>query len=199
MQDSNTLTRENINYQLIGLGMQLRYLRDALMCTFMDIPVKYFITLRGNLPVRKEECMPFLEHMASAVDVELFKGAKTQIFNINDRELAVKFCELDLVVWQLTMLTSRYEGEYEAVARIAEKAGELLQLVYFLKTEMLHKDFFCFNAVEEIQMADLLERVARERAQSDSAHGLPWGFSIASSISRNCSNRSFHCASRALL
>lgn len=43
MQDSNTLTRENINYQLIGLGMQLRYLRDALMCTFVDIPVNYFL------------------------------------------------------------------------------------------------------------------------------------------------------------
>lgn len=25
------LTRENINYELIGLGMQLRYLRDALI------------------------------------------------------------------------------------------------------------------------------------------------------------------------
>ena len=57
MQDSNTLTRENINYQLIGLGMQLRYLRDALMCTFMDIPVNYFFELRGNLPVGMDERM----------------------------------------------------------------------------------------------------------------------------------------------
>lgn len=183
------MNRENINFQLTGLCMQLRYLRDALMCTFMDIPVKYFISLRGNMPVRKEECMPFLEHMAFAVDLELFKEAKTQIFNINDRELAVKFCELDLVVWQLTMLTSRYEGEHEAVARIAEKAGELLQLVYFLKTEMLHKDFFCFNAVEEIQMADLLERVAREHAQRDSAHGEYAGWSQLEDAVKACDDR----------
>lgn len=31
------LTRENILYQLRGLSMTLRYQRDALMCTFMDI------------------------------------------------------------------------------------------------------------------------------------------------------------------
>lgn len=35
--DNKELTRENINYELTGLGMQLRYLRDALMCSFMDL------------------------------------------------------------------------------------------------------------------------------------------------------------------
>ena len=139
------LTRENINYELIGLGMQLRYLRDALMCSFMDIPVNYFFELRGNLPVSMDDRMPFLERMVAAVDVEFFKDAKAQIFNTNDMELVLKFCELDLVVWQLTMLASRYEEEHQALAHIAKKAGELLKLVHFLKTEMLHKDFFCFN------------------------------------------------------
>ncbi len=77
------LTRENINYELFGLGMQLRYLRDALMCSFMDVPVNYFITLRGNLPAINEERIPFLECMATNVDVEFFKEAKTLIFNTN--------------------------------------------------------------------------------------------------------------------
>lgn len=108
-------TRENINYEITGLGMQLRYLRDALMCTFMDIPVNNFFELRGNLPVSMDDRMPFLERMADAVDVEFCKDAKSQIFNTNDKELAEKFCELDLVVWQLVMLGTRYEEEHPAI------------------------------------------------------------------------------------
>lgn len=175
--DNKELTRDNINFRFAGLGMQLRYLRDALMCTFMDIPVNYFITLRGNIPASMNERMPFLERMVPDVDVMFFREAKAQIFNANDKELAMKFCELDLVVWQLTMLSSRYEEVHKAVAQIAEKVGELLQLVYFLKTEMLHKDFFCFNGIEEILMADLLERAVRERVQGSSAHGEYAGWS----------------------
>lgn len=34
---NNIFSRNNILYQLRGLGMTLRYQRDALMCTFMDI------------------------------------------------------------------------------------------------------------------------------------------------------------------
>lgn len=34
---NNIFSRKNILYQLRGLGMTLRYQRDALMCTFMDI------------------------------------------------------------------------------------------------------------------------------------------------------------------
>ena len=117
--DNKKLTRENINYQLTGLGMQLRYLRDALMCTFMDIPVDYFFELRGNLPVGMDERMQFLERMVAAVDVESCKEAKSHIFNTNDKELAVKFCELDLVVWQLVMLCTRYEEKHPTVERIA--------------------------------------------------------------------------------
>lgn len=63
--NNKELTRENINYELTGVGMQLRYLRDALMCTFMDIPVNYFFELRGNLPVSKDDRMPFLERMVN--------------------------------------------------------------------------------------------------------------------------------------
>ena len=55
IMNNKELIRENINYELIGLGMQLRYLRDALMCTFMDIPVNYFLELRGNLPMALDE------------------------------------------------------------------------------------------------------------------------------------------------
>ena len=161
--DNKQLTRENINYQLTGLGMQLRYLRDALMCTFMDVPVSYFFELRGNMPVSLEDRMLYLENMVSRIDVEFFKEAKSQIFNTNDRELAAKFCELDLVVWQLVMLGTRYEGEHSTVEHIVEKAGELLQLVYFLKTEMLHEEFFEFNASETIKTRALLERIVTER------------------------------------
>lgn len=157
------LTRENINYQLTGLGMQLRYLTDALMCTFMEVPVSYFFELRGNMPVAVEDRMLYLENMVSRIDIEFFKEAKSQIFNTNDRELAEKFCELDLVVWQLVMLGTRYEEEHSAVEHIAEVAGELLQLVYFLKTEMLHEEFFEFNASETIKTRVLLERIVAER------------------------------------
>lgn len=55
--DKKELTRENINYELTGLGMQLRYLRDALMCTFMEVPVNYFFELRGDLPVSMGDTM----------------------------------------------------------------------------------------------------------------------------------------------
>lgn len=144
------LTRENINYQLTGLGMQLRYLRDALMCTFMEVPVNYFFELRGNLPMAMDDRMPFLERMAIAVDVEFCKEAKSHIYNTNDKELAEKFCELDLVVWQLVMLGTRYEEEHSTVVHIVAMAGELLQLVYFLKIEMLHEEFFEFNASESV-------------------------------------------------
>ena len=157
------LTRENINYQLTGLGMQLRYLRDALMCTFMEVPVSYFFELRGNMPDAMGDRMLYLENMVSRIDVEFFKEAKSQIFNTNDGELTAKFCELDLVVWQLVMLGTRYEGEHSTVEHIVEKAGELLQLVYFLKTEMLHEEFFEFNASETIKTRALLERIVTER------------------------------------
>lgn len=184
------LTRENINYQLTGLGMQLRYLTDALMCTFMEVPVSYFFELRGNMPVAVEDRMLYLENMVSRIDIEFFKEAKSQIFNTNDRELAEKFCELDLVVWQLVMLGTRYEEEHSAVEHIAEVAGELLQLVYFLKTEMLHEEFFCFNGIEEIQMTNLLEKVDLERAQSGSAHGEYAGWSQLEDAVKACDDKS---------
>lgn len=189
MQDSNTLTRENINYQLIGLGMQLRYLRDALMCSFMDIPINYFFELRGNIPVSIDERLPFLERMAAAVDVEFYKEAKSQIFNSNDKELVVKFCELDLVVWQLVMLGTRYKEEHPAVERIAEVSGELLQLIHFLKTEMLHEEFFKFNTVESIQTRLLLERVAKERLEELSANGMYAGWSQLEDAVKACDDR----------
>ena len=103
------LTRENINYELTGIGVQLKYLRDALMCTFMDVSVNYFFVLRGNLPDAMDERMTFLEGMAEEVDVAFCKEAKAQIFNTNERELAVKSSERDLVVWQLVMLGSCHE------------------------------------------------------------------------------------------
>ena len=83
--DNKQLTRENINYQLTGLGMQLRYLRDALMCTFMDVPVSYSLELRGNMPVSLEDRMLYLENMVSRIDIEFFKEAKSQIFNTNGK------------------------------------------------------------------------------------------------------------------
>lgn len=187
--NNKELTRENINYELTGLGMQLRYLRDALMCTFMDIPVNYFFELRGNLPVAMDDRMPFLERMATAVDVEFCKEAKSQIFNSNDMELAEKFCELDLVVWQLVMLGTRYEEGYPVVEHIAEMAGELLQLVHFLKTEMLHENFFDFNAVESIQTQLLLERVAKNRSGELSAEGMYAGWSQLEDAVKVCDER----------
>lgn len=187
--DNKKLTRENINYQLTGLGMQLRYLRDALMCTFMDIPVDYFFELRGNLPVGMDERMQFLERMVAAVDVESCKEAKSHIFNTNDKELAEKFIELDLVVWQLVMLGTRYEGEHSTVEHIVEKAGELLQLVYFLKTEMLHEEFFEFNASESVKTRALLERIVTERTGEQSADKMYGGWAQLEDAVKACDER----------
>ena len=187
--DNKKLTRENINYKLTGLGMQLRYLRDALMCTFMDVPVSYFFELRGNMPVSLEDRMLYLENMVSRIDVEFFKEAKSQIFNTNDRELAAKFCELDLVVWQLVMLGTRYEGEHSTVEHIVEKAGELLQLVYFLKTEMLHEEFFEFNASESVKTRALLERIVTERTGEQSADKMYGGWSQLEDAVKACDER----------
>ena len=183
------LTRENIYYQLTGLGMQLRYLTNALMCTFMEVPVSYFFELRGNMPVAVEDRMLYLENMVSRIDVEFFKEAKSQIFNTNDRELAAKFCELDLVVWQLVMLGTRYEGEHSTVEHIVEKAGELLQLVYFLKTEMLHEEFFEFNASESVKTRALLERIVTERTGEQSADKMYGGWSQLEDAVKACDER----------
>ena len=183
------LTRENINYQLTGLGMQLRYLRDALMCTFMEVPVSYFFELRGNMPDAMGDRMLYLENMVSRIDVEFFKEAKSQIFNSNNKELAEKFSELDLVVWQLVMLGTRYEGEHSTVEHIVEKAGELLQLVYFLKTEMLHEEFFEFNASESVKTRALLERIVTERTEEQSVDNMYGGWSQLEDAVKACDER----------
>lgn len=183
------LTRENINYQLNGLGMQLRYLRDALMCTFMEVPVSYFFELRGNMPASLEDRMLYLENMVSRIDIEFFKEAKSQIFNSNDRELAEKFCELDLVVWQLVMLGTRYEKEHSTVEHIVVMAGELLQLVYFLKTEMLHEEFFAFNASETIKTRALLERIVTERTEEQSGDNMYGGWAQLEDAVKACDER----------
>ena len=171
------LTRENINYQLTGLGMQLRYLRDALMCTFMEVPVSYFFELRGNMPDAMGDRMLYLENMVSRIDVEFFKEAKSQIFNTNDRELAAKFCG------------TRYEGEHSTVEHIVEKAGELLQLVYFLKTEMLHEEFFEFNASESVKTRALLERIVTERTEEQSVDNMYGGWSQLEDAVKACDER----------
>lgn len=183
------LTRENINYQLTGLGMQLRYLRDALMCTFMEVPVSYFFELRGNMPDAMGDRMLYLENMVSRIDVEFFKEAKSQIFNSNNKELAEKFSELDLVVWQLVMLGSRYEEEHSTVVHIVAMAGELLQLIYFLKTEMLHEEFFEFNASESVKTRALLERIVTERTEEQSVDNMYGGWSQLEDAVKACDER----------
>ena len=67
------------------------------------------------------------------------------------------------------MLGTRYEGEHSTVEHIVAMTGELLQLVYFLKTEMLHEEFFAFNASETIKTRVLLERIVAERTGEQSA------------------------------
>ena len=183
------LTRENINYQLTGLGMQLRYLRDALMCTFMEVPVSYFFELRGNMPDAMGDRMLYLENMVSRIDVEFFKEAKSQIFNSNNKELAEKFSELDLVVWQLVMLGTRYEEEHSTVVHIVAMAGALLQLVYFLKTEMLHEEFFEFNASESVKTRALLERIVTERTEEQSVDNMYGGWSQLEDAVKACDER----------
>ena len=183
------LTRENINYQLTGLGMQLRYLRDALMCTFMEVPVSYFSELRGNMPDAMGDRMLYLENMVSRIDVEFFKEAKSQIFNSNNKELAEKFSELDLVVWQLVMLGTRYEEEHSTVVHIVAMAGELLQLIYFLKTEMLHEEFFEFNASESVKTRALLERIVTERTEEQSVDNMYGGWSQLEDAVKACDER----------
>lgn len=106
--DSFTITsRPNINYQLAGYGMQLRYLMDALICSFMDIPVAQFVLLEGNYPASEKERMSFLDGMVSRIDMDFLKEAKSYIFNAKDSELAKKFCEYDLVYgsWSCSLLT----------------------------------------------------------------------------------------------
>ena len=187
--DNKQLTRENINYQLTGLGMQLRYLRDALMCTFMEVPVSYFFELRGNMPDAMGDRMLYLENMVSRIDVEFFKEAKSQIFNSNNKELAEKFSELDLVVWQLVMLGTRYEEEHSTVVHIVAMAGELLQLIYFLKTEMLHEEFFEFNASESVKTRALLERIVTERTEEQSVDKMYGGGSQLEDAVKACDER----------
>lgn len=73
--------------------------------------------------------------------------------------------------------------------RVAEVAGELLQLVHFLKTEMLHEEFFAFNAVESIETRLLLEKVAKERTGGLSADEKYAGWSQLEDAVNACDER----------
>lgn len=68
------LIRENINNQLMGLGMQIRYLRDALICTCMDMPISQFVLLDGNCPASEEEQMLFLNRIVSRIAEACWQG-----------------------------------------------------------------------------------------------------------------------------
>ena len=160
------LTRDNINYQITGLGMQLRYLKDALMYSFLGIPLEKFFILRGNIPVVMEERMPFLDKEVARFDVPFWKEVKRFLFNSNDKELAEKFCELDKVIWQLAVLSSRFEDEHVAILRIREMATEMLQLVYDLKTEMLRNKFFEFDGLAKMEEVILLDEMDFEASNA---------------------------------
>lgn len=92
----------------------------------MDIPIKYFFGLNGNLPLQREDRMLYLDHTLSNIDLMFFKDAKTHIFNTNDKDLAEKYCQIDLLVWQLTILSSRFKRRDKIVQHIGGIVSELL-------------------------------------------------------------------------
>lgn len=187
------LTREHIVYHIKGMEMALTYLRDALMCTFMDIPVRYFFELNGNLPLHFQDRMTFLEkYTVTAEKVKLMCAVKSLIFNTNDKELGEKYCALDLLLWQNTILLSHFAEKEKALVHIGEIVSELLQYVYFLKTEMLHKDFFDFDRFAKAEMELLLEEVAAEKAKQESSADKYAGWhqlEAASDKSKECCNK----------
>ena len=73
--------------------------------------------------------------------------------------------------------------------RVAEVAGELLQLVHFLKTEMLHEEFFEFNASESVKTRALLERIVTERTGEQSADKMYGGWSQLEDAVKACDER----------
>lgn len=156
------LTRKNITYQINGLKRQLMQIRDILMVTYMDIPVKYFFELKGNVPEHKDDRIKYMDFILSFIDLKFYKDAQEQIYETKDNELAIKFCDLDLYIWQLIVLTTRFEDKDELVGRIGKVTSELLHLVYFLKEEQLGKDFFVFEEKKLVKTYLLLEQYADE-------------------------------------
>jgi len=187
------LSREHIVYHIKGMEMALKYLRDALMHTFMDVPARYFHELIGNFPLHFEDRMTFLEkYTVTAEKVKLMGEVKSQIFNTHDKELGEKYCALDLLVWQNAILLSHFAEKDKALVHLGEILSDLLQYVYFLKTEMLHKDFFDFDRFAKAEMELLLEDVAAEKGKQDPAADKYAGWSLleaAGEKSKECCDK----------
>lgn len=159
-------TRTNILSKLKLLEMSLVYIRDTLLTSFLKVPIDFFFELKGNSPLRIEDRLILLNRMTDNMDVELFRYISSYIVNSNDKELAEKYSGLDLLVWQLTILTSRIETSDQRIARVCEVVAKLLKNIYSIKTEMLHKEFFEFDYTTIANNVLLFERIENDKENS---------------------------------
>lgn len=165
------IDRSTIFNKIKQLEMSLEYFRDAIMTTFLSVPVDLFFELKGNLPMAYDDRMKLLEHMLVHFDIEYLKGIQHFIVDSNDKELAEYFCNLDLKVWQLMILSYRYADKHDVIVCFSKIADELIQILFSLKQDILGKDFFDFDAYEVVQMTEILSLVSEKNEQTDTEYG----------------------------
>ena len=171
------LTREDIFHNLDGLKLKLLYLRDALICMLQDVPVKHFVTLNGNFPPNHSDRMERLLSILRTIDMQYMKDVKSFILNNNDIDLAAEYGKLDLPIWQLVILSSRFKGDGEVETAISTCANKFLEDVYFVKTKMLKRDFFDFDTHEVARQVLFLEEIAEQKPNgvSPAENNPGWG------------------------
>lgn len=168
------LTRSTIITQFKRLEMILVYVRDALMVTFMDIPVESFCELQGNLPFSIEDRIKMLNQLLDMIKPDTIKAIEDYILDSGDRELAEKVCMMDLLVWQLTVLSLRYPDICKQVHLMNLITCDVLQFIYTLKRNILNKNFFDFNVRNLEEINGLIQLSKYEKLRVDSNIYLGW-------------------------
>ena len=132
------------------------------MHLYMEMPLRKFFMLIGNLPLYDDEVQKYLEGMISGIDIQYFKGLQLHIMNNGLDKLVARFSYLDLPLWHLTILTARFADKAEWVKHVGEVVSELLPLVYEAKVEYLGLEFFKFDPADTIKMYLVMEKYTKE-------------------------------------
>lgn len=88
---NTTFTREEVLQHLGDALISLKYVRDAFMYIFLNLPAKHFISLSGHITKDFDDQMVIIKKNFTFVDSSLLSEIKSFIVNTNDKDLAVKY------------------------------------------------------------------------------------------------------------
>ena len=112
---NTTFNREEVLQRLGDALISLKYVRDAFMHIFLNLPAKHFISLSGHITKDFDDQMVIIKKNFTFVDSSLLSEIKSFIVNTNDKDLAVKYVQLDLVVWQILAISDRVKEKHEVL------------------------------------------------------------------------------------